>query len=112
MPETTNDRITPWMEEPGKYEQCVKCRKTNYSSYGVMLRRRLFDREGTMHSEYKIVCKNCNRSTGAHRSKLLTEKEWEAKQDPEDELKYRNRNPKKPEDIRTPNIASYREAEK
>lgn len=97
MPETKTARVTPWTDEPGKYDQCVKCRKVNLESYGVMMRRRLFDREGTMHSEYKIECRMCKRSTGAHRSKLLTEKEWEAKQSPGDGLKYRNRSPKSDE---------------
>lgn len=95
MPETKVALVTPWTEEPGTYEVCIKCRKNKVTSNGVMLRRRLTDREGNVHSEYKIECRMCKRSTGAHRSKLITEKEWEGKQEPEDGLKYRTRKPNK-----------------
>ena len=109
MPEANTSRKTDWTDEPGTYEQCKKCRKRDFASYGVMMRRRIFERDGSMYSEYKIMCKTCKNQTGAHRSKMITEKEWEGKNRPGDGLKYRTRGPQI--EARTSNIALNREAE-
>lgn len=86
MPETKEERVTaPWTDEPGKYEPCIRCKiDLNQYCYGRMMRRRIVERDNSTYVQYKIECRNCKRSTGAHRSMLLTVKEWEGLQKPGD----------------------------
>jgi hypothetical protein len=79
---------TPWTDEPGKCEQCRICKQAHCESYGTMQKRR-HSTDSETYSEYKIVCKLCKQATGAHRSKLITIKEWEGKQEPQDILPHR-----------------------
>lgn len=91
MSEERRIQYTQWEDQPGSYEACQTCRKNGDISYGIMLRRRVTGRDGDMHTEYKIMCRNCGCSTDAHRFKSITEMEWESKQTPEDGFRHRRK---------------------
>ena len=91
MPEQRSILYTPWTQEPGAFDICINCKMPDKAHSGVMLRRRVTGRDGESHVEYKIECPNCGYETDIHRQKLITAKEWTAKQIPKDNLPYRNR---------------------
>ena len=102
MPEQQNVRYSPWANEKEKLDACRECRKKGDAQFGSLMRRRIFERNGEIYTEYKVVCNGCKKQTTVHRSKIIAIKEWEGKNQPGDGLKYRSR---------TPNIALNREAE-
>ena len=91
MSEQRSIRYTQWIEQPGSYEECFQCRKNGRHSYGVMMKRYVTGRDGDSHTEYKIQCRICKRTTDIHRHKLLTEKEWAGRQEPEEILVHRSK---------------------
>lgn len=93
MPEGRQITYTSWEDMTGSLDKCYKCSKHGNNSYGVMVRRRVTGRDGDEHTEYKIVCRTCGRSTKIHRGITLTRMEWTALQEPGDGLKHRNRKP-------------------
>lgn len=103
MPEQKTTRYSEWNKTGESFGACQECRKNGYANFGTLMKRRIFERDGNMNTEYKIVCNGCKKQTTAHRSKLLVTKEWEGINLPGDGLNYRSR---------TPNIAINREAEK
>jgi hypothetical protein len=91
MSEARSIQYSPWsIDEGSKYELCFPCTQKGKHFRGELLRRYVTGRDGDMHREYKIRCPLCGRSTEAHRSKMVTELEWEAKQQPGDGLKHRD----------------------
>lgn len=74
-----------------------KCNKCGRFS-GKMLRRRVINRDGEEHMEYKIQCMICERTSGVHRTANLTAIDWRGRNpDPEPYLPHRNRKPQKAE---------------
>lgn len=102
MPELKCTQYSQWENANEHFIACHECRKNGDAHFGTMMKRRIFERGGEMHTEYKVVCLGCKRQTTAHRSKMIAIKEWEGKNQPGDGLRYRSR---------TPNIALNREAE-
>ena len=102
MPEQKSTHYSQWENTNECFVACNKCKKNGDAHYGTLLKRRIFERDGEMHTEYKIMCHVCKNQTNAHRSKMITIKEWEGKNQPGDGLRHRSR---------TPNIALNREAE-
>lgn len=93
---------SPWENEKDRLAVCFPCRKKKYENFGILMRRKVRERDGHIYTQYKVVCPICKNSTEAHRSKQIAITEWEGKNNPEDVLKYRSR---------TPNIALNRETE-
>lgn len=74
--------MAPWTYENRNYAKCLNCMKTlHVTRYGTLRRRKYVDEGGAIVGEYQIVCRLCDAHTEIHRSKLLTEKEWEGMQD-------------------------------
>ena len=90
MSEQRSILYTPWTQQEGSYEACRECKKTGNKSYGILLRRTVTGRDKETYREYKIQCPMCKRSTDIHRHKLLTMKEWEGKQEYQEDLPHRN----------------------
>lgn len=75
---------------------CSKCMAWS----GKMLRRRVVNRDGEEHLEYKVECSGCERTSGVHWTPRLTVIDWNGKnQPPEPFLPHRNRKPDKKDDI-------------
>lgn len=91
MSEQKSILYTPWTRLEGSYEACRECMKTGNKSYGILLRRTVTGRDKETYREYKIQCPMCKRSTDIHRHKLLTMKEWEGRQEYQEELPHRNK---------------------
>ena len=111
MTEQPTIRYSPWTDEKERFRACYKCQIKGNIHFGTLMKRRIFERNGDMNTEYKVVCVNCKRQTNAHRSKLIAVKEWEGINQPGDGLRYRTRHPEERDSARTPNIALSREAE-
>ena len=113
MPEQTSTRYSPWEDKKEQFGQCRECRKKGKNAFGVLMRRRIFERGGDIHTEYKIVCPGCKRQTHAHRSKQITMMEWEGSNEPGEEPKTRNARQETANSwaLRATNIALNREAE-
>lgn len=111
MPEQKAIRYSPWTDDKERFGACKYCRKKGDAHFGTLMKSRIFERDGEMNTEYKVVCHGCKRQTGAHRSKQIAVMEWEGRNQPGDGLRYRSRHPELSEGIRTTNIALHREAE-
>ena len=111
MPERKSVSYSPWANEKEQFDACYDCRKKGDARFGTLMKRRIFERDGDMNTEYKVVCPGCKKQTNAHRSKMIAIKEWEGTNRPGDGLRYRTRHPELAESSRIPNIALHREAE-
>ena len=80
---TNRNYATEWVDYPdrdGKIRsyKCKKCRMLE----GKLKQRRVVERTGGEHREFKIECGVCGHTSGVFWHKELAEKTWEAEHDP------------------------------
>jgi hypothetical protein len=69
-----------YIDNDGK-SRTYKCR--NCKNFGGKMKyRRVTERTGGEHKEYKIECEVCGHKNGVFWSKVLAESTWEAEHDP------------------------------
>ena len=69
-----------FVEVDGKVRpfKCKKCKTFG----GKLKHRRVTERTGGEHKEYKVECDICGHNTGVYWSKILAESTWDAEHDP------------------------------